>query len=137
MLRLGRPLAVKVHLSINYVCHVAALAQKLDRLLARACHLRPPGFCLRVLFKPPHLVSVEHEVHLPQTSFGGPPDGITFFPKLDDLSVLDEGLSPDLDQSLLEGTSGSRCGRATVNLSHSRAMIQRKIAPTDGPVFGS
>src|SRR5271170_2710496 len=72
--------AVRRHLSINYVRHVAPLTEELHHLLASPCHLRPPGFGFRVLLQPTNLVAFEDKIHLPQSSFGGSPDGVTLFP---------------------------------------------------------
>ena len=88
---------VASHLSIHYVRHVAALAQKLHHFLGGASHLCPPGFGFWVLLKPTNLVSVEYEVHLPQSALGSHANGIALFPKLDEVSVFDESLPPNLD----------------------------------------
>jgi hypothetical protein len=47
-------------------------------------------------------VPVESEIYLSQALSGCSSDGIPFSTKLDDLGVLDESLSPDFNQSLLE-----------------------------------
>ena len=67
-------------------------------LLVRIAKPRP----ICVLLQPTNLIPVENEVHLPQTSFWGPPDGMTLSPKLDDVGVLDERLPPDLDEYFLK-----------------------------------
>ena len=92
---------IESQLSINHVCHVATLAEELHHLLANACHLRPPGFRIRVLLQSTNLASVENEVHLPQTSFGSPPD---------DIQISSQG-SANNPRPLRQ--SGSKCRKGT------------------------
>src|SRR5439155_22742598 len=45
----------------------------------RPCHLCPLGFRFPVLLQPTNLVSVEYEVHLPQSALGSFTNGVTRF----------------------------------------------------------
>lgn len=90
-------LPVLIHFPIDHVRNVAPLAEELHHFLAGACHLRPAGFRIGVLLEPPNLVSVMHEIDLPQAALGSAPNGVTLSTKHDNLSVLDEGLPPDFD----------------------------------------
>jgi gluconolactonase len=96
------PSAVEVCLPLDYNGHVAAFSEELHHLLARACHFCPAGFRVRVLLQPSNLCPVENEVQLPQTHSGRPPNAIMPASQLDYLGVVDEDLSPDFDQRLLE-----------------------------------
>ena len=65
-------LIVERHLPIDHIRHVAPLAEELHHFLARPCHLRPPGFRVRVLFQPSNLVPIEHKIHLSEPTLGSP-----------------------------------------------------------------
>jgi protein-S-isoprenylcysteine O-methyltransferase Ste14 len=127
--------AVQSRLPIHHIRHVPALlTEELHDLLARACHLRPTGFGLRVLFQPSNLVPLEHEVHLPQTALGSAPDREAARSHLDGFGILDEGLPPDFDEGLLEGECHGTCLRlccAVVLLVAAALAVARPIAYRD------
>ena len=64
----------KMGKAIDHVRHVAPLAKELHHLFARPRQLRPPGFCLGILFQTANLLSLEHEIHLPQSALGSAPN---------------------------------------------------------------
>lgn len=65
---LSRWPTVEIHLPIDNVRHVAPFTEELHHLLAGACHLRPPGFCLRILLKSSNVVSIKGKIYLPKAS---------------------------------------------------------------------
>src|SRR6266576_106335 len=81
----------------GYDPKLGAVDRRAAHLLPGACHLCPPGFCIRVLLQPPNVVPIENKVHLSQSTLGSSTNRVTFFPKLDEVGVLDECLPPDLD----------------------------------------
>jgi hypothetical protein len=52
---------------------------------------------VRVLLQPSNLVSINHEIYLPQTALWSPSNWITLRAQLDHLGVFNEYLPPNLD----------------------------------------
>src|SRR5438309_4512164 len=94
--------AIARHLSIHYVRHVSAFAEKLHHFLAGSRQLRPTGLRIRILLKSANFLSVENEIHLSQTKLGSPTNRVTFSAYLDGFGVFHEGLPPDLDECFVE-----------------------------------
>jgi len=90
-------------LPINNIGDVTAVAEKLHHPLSSPSHLRPTGFCLRVLLQSSNLVAVESKVHLSQAYPGECCGRDTVFHLARRPGILDEDLPPEIDPCLLEG----------------------------------
>ena len=55
---------IKAHLSIDHVCHVLSVAQKLHYFLAFAREFSPIRTGVRVLLQPAQLLAIDFEIDL-------------------------------------------------------------------------
>lgn len=90
-----------LEIPIDHYNHVPPSSDELHHLPARSRQLRPLRPGVRVLTQPPNRVPLENEMHVPQAAFRSAPDGIAASVQFDDRGVLDESLTPDLDERLL------------------------------------
>lgn len=97
----SRP-AVEGRFSIRHIGDIAAFDKELHNFLAGSGQFRPPRFRVGILLQTSNLAFIENEINLSQSGLRGSPNGILFFASLDSRGMLDESLTPDFNQRVLE-----------------------------------
>jgi hypothetical protein len=76
--------------------------KELHHLLARTGQLRPPRFRIGILFKSSKLSTIDLEIDLGETTFGGSSYWIPCRSNLSGFGIFDERLPSHFDQRLFE-----------------------------------